>query len=165
MDVGPDGPVPPQSFPINTQFSPPAFQSATNQAPRFAPREAPQEAPRPPPRLTLPRDVPPPTIEEVPEYNEQNVRKVQIKLLPTPQKVRLQPLSGLARRLATDYFLYRGKRKKDENENISERPQDHIVGIRDGPNASAEPFHIKVRLLQNFTVTAPRNTSVCPKSE
>ncbi|KAK6050027.1 hypothetical protein COOONC_12468 [Cooperia oncophora] len=53
------------------------------QAPRFAPREAPQEAPRPPPRLTLPRDVPPPTIEE------------------------------------------------------------HIVGIRDGPNASAEPFHIK----------------------
>ncbi|KAK5966270.1 VWFA domain-containing protein [Trichostrongylus colubriformis] len=80
MDMGPDGPTPPQSFPINSQFSPPAFQSATHQAPRFVPQEIPQEAPRPPPRQII-RDAQRLQTGEVSENNDKNVHKVPIKLL------------------------------------------------------------------------------------
>nr|CDJ83213.1 Copine domain containing protein [Haemonchus contortus] len=79
MDVGPEGPIPPQSFPINSQSSAPAFQSATEQVPRYAQPQVPQ----PPPRQAM-REAPP--AKDFHDDADRNVHRIQIQRLPIPQK-------------------------------------------------------------------------------
>ncbi|VDO09902.1 unnamed protein product [Haemonchus placei] len=102
MDVGPEGPIPPQSFPINSKSSAPAFQSATDQVPRYAPPQVPQ----PPPRQAM-REVP--LTKELHDDGDRNVHRIQIQQLPIPQKVGFQHLndSVSAKVLFAYNFLFR----------------------------------------------------------